>query len=75
MVTYIGVTRSFVSTISRPSELAEVLWNGGGCFWLVNQTGIFFGVVTQEPPVVMVSLEFQSTCLALSATIRMGSSP
>lgn len=53
--------------------MAEVLWNGGGCFWSVNQTEIFIGVVMQEPTVVVISLEFQSTCLALSPTIRTGS--
>jgi len=56
-------------------ELAEVLWNGGRCLWSINQTGIFIGVVMQEPTVVVISLQFQSACLALSPTIRTGSPP
>lgn len=48
MVLHTGVTRSFVTTMSRTLGGDRVLQTSGWSIWPLNQTGIFTGVITQE---------------------------
>lgn len=48
MVLYNGVTRSFVTMMSRTLGGGRILQNSGWGIWPINQTGIFTGVTTQE---------------------------
>jgi hypothetical protein len=49
-VRYAGVTRFFMSMMFRSSGVVEELYGSlGWCVRPINQTGIFIGVIAQEP--------------------------